>query len=117
MGSPSPSKQRNAAVFGVALTELFVLLLFLVIFLWIATAPKQLIPRDVPYDVLSQQLSNLKKQLEETLRKLIDLQGMVRQRDAQLKLLWELYKKKPITLTPGTPQWEKWLEDWRLELE
>jgi hypothetical protein len=112
-----PSKQRNASVFGVALTELFMLLLFLVVFLWIATAPQKALPNDISYDVLQQRLAALEDKHKELMGKLAEVEGKLRQRDDQLKLLWEIYKKKPVTISPGSPEWEKWLEAWYQEVQ
>lgn len=113
----APSKLRSATVFSVALTELFVLLLFLVIFLWIATAPRKTLSPDVPYNVLKEQLANLQEENKKLTQRVGELEKLVRERDDMLKLLWEIYKKKPVPVTPGTKDWEQWLKDWQKELK
>lgn len=111
-----PSTLRSAAVFGVALTELFVLLLFLVIFLWIATAPKKAILPDVPYNVLKDQLTKVQEEKKKLIQRVDELEKKIRERDQTLNLLWEIYKKKPVLLTPGSKEWEEWLKNWLKEL-
>lgn len=112
----SPSKQRNEAVFAIALTELFVLLLFLVVFLWIATVPRQDVPRDLTIEHLERQVEELER-LEADLRREVQAQkDMIRLRDAQLAALWQLYKSEKLVLTPGTREWEEWLKRWMIEV-
>lgn len=113
----SPSKQRNASVFGIALTELFILLLFLAIFLWVATAPAKTLPTDVRIAHLEKRLKEFEEEQKRSLTKIAHLENELRGRDDQLKLLWEYYKRKPLTLSPGTPEWKKWLDQWHEELK
>jgi hypothetical protein len=117
MAAPAPSKIRSSALFGVALTELFVLLLFLVIFLWIATIPAKTPSLNASYELLKQQLAQLQEENKKLTQRVSELERLIRERDAMLKLLWELYKKKPVPITLGPKEWEEFLRNWRKEAE
>lgn len=113
----APSKQRNATVFGMAVTELFVLLLFFVVFLWIATAPAKTLPPNLRIAALEEKVNKLEADIKKLKHENHDLRLELRERDDQLKLLWEIYKKKPVPVTPGTPEWRKFLNEWYKELQ
>jgi hypothetical protein len=99
MSSPAPSATRSAAVFGIAVSELFVLLLFLVIIVWIATIHEK--SETVDGRIAAHERI---KELEQEVKKLqsenTQLKKDLEQRDYLIGLLWKLYEKKPVTLSP-----------------
>jgi hypothetical protein len=112
MSALAPSRQRSTTVFGIALSELFILLLFLVILLWIATMPAKSETGDLRLAALEARIKQLEDEVRELRIENAQLKTDIDERDRLLKLLWQLYEKKPITLTPGTAEWRDWLNNW-----
>jgi len=111
MSASAPSSLRSTTVFGIAVSELFILLLFLVILLWVATTPAK-----SEVNLRVSELEARIKQLEDDLKKLgaenSQLRKELEESDLLLRVLWQLYEKKPVTLTPGTAEWRDWLKKW-----
>jgi hypothetical protein len=108
----APSKVRSAVVFGIALTELFVLLLLVVVFLWAATAQHNKLEENVVEAALKRKLDDLQLRFDRTSDALKDAESRLKKRDEQLRMLWRLYEKTPLTISPGSAEWEKTIDDW-----
>jgi predicted RNase H-like nuclease (RuvC/YqgF family) len=101
MPSSAPSARRSTTVFGIAVSELFILLLFLVILLWIATTPAKSDTADLRIAALEAKIKELDGEVKKLRTENTRLKSDLEQRDFLISLLWKLYEKKPITLSPN----------------
>jgi len=100
MSNIVPSTRRSSTVFGIAVSELFILLLFLVILLWIASTPTKLDRADLPISSLEARIKELEREVR-TLRSANDqLKQDLELRDRLIGMLSKAYVKKPFTLQP-----------------
>src|SRR4051812_27912898 len=115
--SAAPSAQRSTTVFGIALSELFILLLFVAILLWVATIPAKSETAELRIVALEAKLKAMEEELAKLRAENGRLTAELQERDRLLALLWQIYEKKPVTLTPGTADWRKWVLTWQVKAE